>query len=333
MDSQPLVSVVTPVYNGEKHLSECIESILAQTYKNWEYVVVNNCSTDSTAEIAENYRSKDNRIRVSNNKEHLDIIPNWNHALRQISPKCKYCKVLHADDLLFPECIERMVELAEANPSVGIVASYRIDGPRGVIRGGILYPCSLFSGREVCRNTLRRKYYIFGSPSTRLIRADLIRESKAYYNESYYHAGPAECFEYLQKCDFGFVHQVLSYSRRDTDAQTATFSERYSTEAPERLSWLKEYGPAYFDRDELKVEFRNEEQRYYRLMARQILMGRGKDFFEYQKKRLKQSGFHLSRKKLLCSLIREIIALLFDTKFLFQGMRKLIGSKGRSPQE
>jgi len=316
MDSQPLVSVVTPVYNGEKHLSECIESVLAQTYRNWEYVVVNNCSTDSTAEIAENYSSKDKRIRISNNKEHLNIIPNWNHALRQISPECKYCKVVHADDLLFPECIERMVQLAEANPSVGIVASYRINGSGGFIEVGIPYPRYLISGREVCRNTLRRKYYVFGSPSTRLIRADLIRGSKNYYNESYYHAGPAECFEYLQKWDFGFVHQVLSYSRRDTDAQTATFSERYATEAPERLSWLKEYGPAYFDRDELKVEFKNEERRYYRLLAKRILRRSNRDFFEYQKKRLKQGGFHLSQRRLLCSLISVLFVHLFNPRWL-----------------
>ena len=129
--NQPLVSVVTPVYNGERYLSDCIESVIRQTYKHWEYVIVNNCSTDGTAKIAENYASKDNRIRVSHNREFLNIIPNWNHALRQISPDSKYCKVLHADDLLFPECIEQMVELAETNPSVNIVASYRVNGPKG----------------------------------------------------------------------------------------------------------------------------------------------------------------------------------------------------------
>ena len=244
MDAQPLVSVVTPVYNGERHLAECIESIIAQTYQNWDYVVVNNCSTDTTAEIVETYVARDSRIRLSNNEEHLDIIPNWNHALRQISPESKYCKVLHADDFLFPECLERMVELAEANPSAGIISSYRVNGQKGVHEGGPPYPCSVVSGREVCRNTLSRKYYIFGSPSTRLIRADLVRKHEAYYNESYYHAGPAECFEQLQDCDFGFVHQVLSYTRRDIDAQTATFRHRYATERPERLAWLKEYGPA-----------------------------------------------------------------------------------------
>lgn len=321
MDSQPLVSVVTPVYNGEKHLSESIESVLAQTYQNWEYVVVNNCSTDTTAVIAKNYTSRDSRIRVFNNKEHLDIIPNWNNALRQISPVSKYCKVLHADDLLFPECLERMVELAEANPGVGIVASYRVNGPKGVHEGGPPYPCSVVSGREVCRNTLNRKYYIFGSPSTRLIRADLVQKRKAYYNETYYHAGPAECFEQLQNCNFGFVHQVLLYTRRETDAQTASFGKRYATERPERLAWLKEYGPAYFDRDELEELFRNEERGYYRFLAQQILRRRGNDFFDYHMKRLKQHGFHLSRKRLLCSLIRRLIAHPFDIKLLFERMR------------
>lgn len=319
-ENQPLVSAVTPVYNGERYLPECIESVIAQTYKNWEYLIVNNCSTDSTVEIAENYASKDSRIRVSNNKEHLDIISNWNHALRQISPESKYCKVLHADDLLFPECIDKMVELAEANPSVGIVASYRVDGPKGVHNGGLHYPNSVISGREVCRNTMRRQYFIFGSASTRLIRADLIRKRKAYYNEAYYHADTAECFEQLQNCYFGFVHQILSYTRRHADTQSVTFAQRYETDRIERLLWLKEYGPAYFDRDELEELFRKEERGYYQFLAQQILRRRGKDFFDYHRKRLNLYGLHLLQKKLFYFLIRRLIAHPFDIKLLFKQM-------------
>jgi glycosyltransferase involved in cell wall biosynthesis len=53
--NEPFVSIITPVYNGEAYLRECIESVLAQTYSNWEYIVVNNCSTDGTLRIAEGY--------------------------------------------------------------------------------------------------------------------------------------------------------------------------------------------------------------------------------------------------------------------------------------
>ncbi|HID65334.1 MAG TPA: glycosyltransferase family 2 protein, partial [Anaerolineae bacterium] len=112
--SQPLVSVVTPVYNAEPYLAECIESVLAQTYENWEYIIVNNCSTDHSLEIARHYAQQDARIHIHNNDEFLKQFQNWNHAMRQISPESKYCKVVHADDWLFPECLARMVEVAEA---------------------------------------------------------------------------------------------------------------------------------------------------------------------------------------------------------------------------
>ena len=111
---QPLVSVVTPVYNEEKNLAECIESVLAQTYPNWEYVIVNNCSTDRSLQIAQSYAAQDKRIRVCDNREFLRAISNQNHALRQISSESKYCKVVLGDDWIFPECLTKMVELAEA---------------------------------------------------------------------------------------------------------------------------------------------------------------------------------------------------------------------------
>ncbi|MDH4246150.1 MAG: glycosyltransferase, partial [Nitrospira sp.] len=96
-EKQPLVSVLTPVYNGEDHLAQCIESVLAQTYQNWEYVIVNNRSTDRTLEIAEQYAQKDKRIRIHNNSEFVGCDENGNIAFRQITPESKYCKMVHAD--------------------------------------------------------------------------------------------------------------------------------------------------------------------------------------------------------------------------------------------
>ncbi len=69
----PLVSIVTPVYNGEKFLAEAIESVLGQTYPNWEYTIVENCSIDHTLEIAQSYAIKDKRIRIYENQELLPL--------------------------------------------------------------------------------------------------------------------------------------------------------------------------------------------------------------------------------------------------------------------
>ena len=87
MSDKPLVSVVTPVYNGAAYLRECIESVLRQTYSNWEYIIVNNCSTDATQEIVEEYAKKDSRIRVHNNDVFLAIIANHNKAFRLDFPE------------------------------------------------------------------------------------------------------------------------------------------------------------------------------------------------------------------------------------------------------
>src|SRR6266511_3806071 len=80
---QPLVSVVTPVHNGERYLRRCIESVIAQSHVNWDYTIVNNCSTDGTLDMALEYASRDRRIRVHNNSSFLPINANYNMAFHQ----------------------------------------------------------------------------------------------------------------------------------------------------------------------------------------------------------------------------------------------------------
>src|SRR5580704_5209959 len=104
--SEPLVSIVTPVYNEAEYLAECIESVLAQTYQNWDYTIVDNCSSDGSVEVARRYAAGDRRIRIHQNKQFLSAIPNHNAALRQISLESKYCKIVFGDDWIFPNCLE-----------------------------------------------------------------------------------------------------------------------------------------------------------------------------------------------------------------------------------
>ncbi len=117
--SSPLVSVVTPVFNGAKYLRACIESVLAQSYDNWDYTIVDNCSTDSTLAIAHEYAETHPQINVRSNEQFVGVVENHNRAFRSISPEAKYCKLVSADDWLYPECISKLVDLAERHPSVG----------------------------------------------------------------------------------------------------------------------------------------------------------------------------------------------------------------------
>src|SRR5215475_7966380 len=167
-ETQPLVSVITPAYNCAEYLAECLESLLSQTYQNWECTIVNNCSADRSADIAREYAAKDPRIRLHENQEFLKAVPNFNAGMRLISPRSTYCKLLFADDWIFPECLERMVEVAEEHPSVGIVGAYGLQG-RQVMWAGLPYPSRLVSGREICRRLFLEDLYVFGTGTSLLL--------------------------------------------------------------------------------------------------------------------------------------------------------------------
>jgi glycosyltransferase involved in cell wall biosynthesis len=299
MDSQvqPLVSVVTPVYNGERYLAECIESVLAQTYENWEYIIVNNCSTDRSLEIAQRYAEQDARIRICNNTRFLTALQNCNHAFRQISPDSKYCKVVHADDWLFPECITQMTKVAEANPSVGIVSSYVLAGVR--LKGdGLPYPSVVIPGREICRWHLLGKGYVFGSPTSLLIRSDLIRSRATFYNESNIHAADQEaCYEVLQGADFGFVHQVLTFTRMH-DESRSSHQKELNAFILGKLIVVTRYGPVYLDNEEYEERLGRWMRRYYRFLGNSLYQRKGREFWDYHKAGLEQVGFPLSRTRL-----------------------------------
>jgi glycosyltransferase involved in cell wall biosynthesis len=180
--NEPLVSVVTPFYNTAEHLGECIESVLGQSYQNWEYCLVNNCSDDGSDDVAKRYAAEDERIRVVENTEFLSQVQNYNHALRQISPGSRYTKIVQADDWMFPECLERMVRLAEDNRSAGIVGAYRLYGTT-VRNCGLPYTTTVIDGKEACRFMLSRSEQIFGSPTSILFRSEILRSRDPFYSE------------------------------------------------------------------------------------------------------------------------------------------------------
>lgn len=297
-DPQPFVSVVTPVYNGESFLAECIESVLAQTYTNIEYIIVNNHSTDRTLEIAQSYADKDGRIQVYSNEAFVGAIENHNIALRYISPNSKYCKVVSADDWIFRDCLTQMVELAEANPSVGMVGSYTIAGKK-IVPQGLEYETKVVSGSQLCYETLKGHPQLFGAPTWMLYRSDLIRRSNDFFPGSNPHADVAACYQWLKDCDFGFVHQLLSYTRIQPDSQS-THSIKLGTINLARIERLLQFGPQYMLSEKEQTKCLNELMDvYYRFLASNIhkQLGNGA-FWQYHKTELRKLGLRLSPARL-----------------------------------
>jgi glycosyltransferase involved in cell wall biosynthesis len=322
LHDEPLVSVVTPVYNMGIYLAECIESVLQQTYKNFEYIIVNNCSTDDCLEIALRYAKKDSRIKVHSNDKFVGVIENHNIAFGYISQAAKYCKVVSADDLILPDCIKRMVEVAESNPSVGFVGSYQLSGSH-IRWQGFEYPKVVFSGREICRQCLigADKEFGFGTPTSLLYRADLIRSTPQFYPNSSPHADTSACFKYLNVSDFGFVYQILSFERTHIATQTSKSGEinRYSSA---NLNDLKEYGQFYLDEEEKEKLLKRQLNQYYEYLAANILRSRGNEFWDYHKSRLKELGYALNISSMLKAFTIRSLRELTNIKQLITKISK-----------
>jgi glycosyltransferase involved in cell wall biosynthesis len=307
----PLVSIVTPVYNGDAYLRECIESVLAQTYPNWEYVILNNASTDGSLAIANEYAARDSRIRVHSNAQLLPIVQNHNAVLRFISPDAKYCKPLMADDWLLPRCVEQMVAAAERDASIGLVCSWSFDG-RHVMFDGWPYPAAHVPGREAARVLLRDVWglYALGSPTTHLIRANLIRRANPFYPEDNVAACDFEsCFNVLHEADFAFVHEVLAFTRMHEASVTSRFA-RVDGGFAARLYTVVKSGRLFLPEAEY-TEYRAKLlKRYYRVLASHAMKFPGKTFWEFHEQQFRLMGSSLSRWRLARAVCGRMVTLL-----------------------
>jgi glycosyltransferase involved in cell wall biosynthesis len=267
--SSPLVTVVTPVFNGEKHLAECVESIARQTYENWEYVIVDNASTDGTPDIAQRFSEADSRIRYERHDEFVEVNASHNRAFDAVGAESAYCKLVGADDWLYPECLSLMVELAERHPEVGVVGGYRLTGRR-VDLVGLPYWQSSERGREVLSRSLRLELSVVGSATALLYRAALVRERGQFFDTSFRHADTEAAYWSLMRSDFGTVHQVVTYTR-EVDDRESSLSERLASMWVERLRFLVIYGPDTMPRNVYRRELRRQLTAYVRMHGRVVV--------------------------------------------------------------
>lgn len=302
---EPFVSVLTPVYNGDAFLGECIESVLNQDYDNWEYVIVNNCSTDDSLKIAKSYAKQDSRIRIHDNETFLEQMENLNRAFKQISPDSKYCKVLHADDLLFPECVRQMVQLAEENPSIGFVSAYQqIDKKVGP--NGLEYPQQFFPGKEFGKRYLSDEMKLIAHPSANLIRSNLIHKREKVYDESYLSSDTSAFLDILSESDFGFIYQVLTYTRLHEDSVTNTEVKIYIY-LLDLLRVNLKFAPIFLTDVKARQVIEKRERIFYIQFARSLLLENTGEVYNELSNELKKMDQPIKYGKLFLYLIRELL--------------------------
>lgn len=167
--SIPEISVIMSVYNGETYLKEAIESVINQTFKNWEFIIINDCSTDSTAEILSEFASKDERIKVHPNEVNLKLPKSLNKAISL--SQGKYIARMDADDICLPDRFCKQYKFMEENSDVALSSCQFMTVKNGVYMSGGA------GGR--CDNDALRAMLLVGNPILHpgvIARAEVMKE-------------------------------------------------------------------------------------------------------------------------------------------------------------
>ncbi len=165
MSTHPKVSILIPTYNSAQFLDEAIESVVAQTFTDYEVIIVDNCSTDNTKEVVSKYLT-DKRFSYFRNDTNLGLVGNWNRCLELANGE--YLKYLCADDKFHPEMLEKFVAVMDAHPGVSVVTSNKIYF--GSQNKTVTLPFQhLTNGRDIIYKTLETIDFL-GDPTCVMLR-------------------------------------------------------------------------------------------------------------------------------------------------------------------
>lgn len=229
----PLVSVLLPVYNGEAYVREAIESVLNQHYRNFEFIIVDNASTDQTASIIDDYKG-DQRIRIIRNERTISRLENFVKAFAAASEESSWYKFIGDDDRLLPDCLEEMVGAAVKYNNLGFVTSYYYNGPT-LVTGLIPREEELISGPVLLHHMLvepAARKTIF-SPTAMLLSARVYKEMGGFRTDLL-HADAELFYRILNRYDLAYVHKPLmaigyhsASGQAISTVQGHTFTEAY----------------------------------------------------------------------------------------------------------
>lgn len=200
-----LVSIIIPVYNAEKFLYNTISTVLNQTYSNWELILVNDCSTDSSVKIIKEYVKKDKRIKLVNNKTNSKAAISRNNGIKKA--KGKYICFLDADDLWDKEKLEKQINFMKKNNCAFSFTGYEFADANGKPNGKKVYVPQKINYKQALKNT---------TIWTSTVMFDMDKLSKNdIYMPDVKSEDTASWWSILKKIDHAYgLNEILSFYRR-----------------------------------------------------------------------------------------------------------------------
>lgn len=211
----PLVTVLMPVYNGETFLREAIDSVLAQTFTDFVFLIINDGSTDNTEKIILSYN--DSRIQYVRNEENLKLIKTLNKGLSLVTTK--YVARMDADDICVPTRLERQIEYMECHPQVGLLGTWcQIIGANepALIRYEENH-------EQIC---FKQLYQIQIVHPSCMIRMPVLQTLDNWFDETYLHAEDYELFTRMSHVTrLANIPEVLHLYRKHENAVSVLFNK------------------------------------------------------------------------------------------------------------
>jgi glycosyltransferase involved in cell wall biosynthesis len=229
----PTVSICIPVYNAGSFVDETIQSVIAQTYEDYELVVVDNVSRDDSLERLERHAADDSRVRVVAADEHVSAVENFQRATALCTGD--YVKLLCADDTLAPTCLQQQIEALDAYPSASIVASRRaiIDETGRVLlhRHGLHRMRGLIPGGKAIATCIRGGTNLIGEPAAVLVRAEALAQTDSWSDAWPYVTDLELWFRLLHHGDLVALADPLATFRVHTAGWSATMGQTQAAQA------------------------------------------------------------------------------------------------------
>lgn len=264
---KPLVAVITPCFNGEKHVEAAIKAVQAQTYRPLVHCIVDNASTDATPQIIARYANADVPIITIRNPETITFQQNSNKVAGLIPPEATHFRMLHADDSMPPTAIADMMDVALTDDTIVMVAG--IEKLNGVERKHYFPPeCTVYEASNMLARFLSDEAHI---PTAHvLFRKDAMREGEEFYPNDIVECYIAAVCRVLSRGRrSAFVHKYLADTSRYAESGSLVFTLAPKVKAViwEKLLFIERYGPAHLS----NTEYLRVLRRFLRVFYRRIL--------------------------------------------------------------